>query len=111
MATDGTYTTGIPVTSNLIENDLPEISENWDYIRRQWMETGIVPIHGATIAYTYTGDKLTSLAFGGTLAGSATFTYTGDNLTSEVWVLYTKTITITHTYSGYQLTGSSVSIT
>jgi hypothetical protein len=110
MATDGKYTVGIPIVSNLVQDDLPEIEENFAYIRRQFLLSCIIPIHNATVSYTYTGDKLTSLTFGGTIEGSASFTYTEDNLTNEAWTVYGKTITITHTYSAGKLVSSSISI-
>src|SRR4030042_4109496 len=108
MATDGALTVTIPVSTNTVTGDIDEIKENFEYLRRIVMNICIPPINGATITYGYTSGKLTSLTYGGTLAGSATFTYTGDNLTTEAWTLYGKTITYTHTYTGSDLTGSSV---
>lgn len=108
---DGAYTTGIPVVTNTLDADLPEILENFDYLRRMWMMTSIVPINNTTITYTYDGsNNLTGITFSGALTGSATFTYTSGNLTQEVWTLYAKTITINHTYSGNNLSSSAVTV-
>ncbi|MEM2899437.1 MAG: hypothetical protein QXT63_01475 [Thermoplasmata archaeon] len=112
MATDGVFTVTSPnyPTENA-QNAFDEIRENFEYIRRQFMITGIIPITGTNISYTYTGEKLTSISISGSVTGSASFTYTGDNLTQEVWSLYGKTITINHTYSGNQITSSSITLT
>jgi hypothetical protein len=112
MATDGKYTVTSPTyPGGNAQNEFDEIKENFEFIRRQWMQTGIIPIDGTTISYTYTGETLTGITFGGQLTGSASFTYSGDNLTQEVWSLYGKTITLTHSYSGSQISSTSISIT
>ncbi len=108
---DGAYTTGMPVVTNTLDADLPEILENFDYIRRMWMMTSIIPINNTTLSYTYDGsNNLTGITVSGALTGSATFTYTSGNLTQEVWTLYSKTITINHTYSGSNLSSSTVTV-
>lgn len=112
MATDGVYTVTSPTyPGENVANAFDEIKENFEWIRRAFMNAYIPPIHGATMAYTYSSGNLTTITFGGTLAGSAAFTYDGSNqLTSEVWTLYGKTITYTHTWSVGQITGTTVSI-
>lgn len=79
----------------------------------EFYKTGIIPVSGATITYTYNGSGfITAVTFGGTLAGSASFTYdSSDRLTQEVWSVEGVTVTATHTYnSSNQLTDTSISI-
>lgn len=111
MAADGAYTVTVPNTANSVSSDVDEIRENFEYIRREWMMTGIIPITGTTIAYTYTSGDLTGITFSGGVTGSASFIYDGSgNLTTETWTLYGKTITVTHTYSSGDLTQTDISI-
>jgi hypothetical protein len=113
MATDGVFTVTSPTyPGENVATAFDEIKENFEWIRRFIMNGGAPPIHGATLAYGYDGsNRLSTITFGGTLAGSAAFTYDGSNqMTTEVWTLYSKTITYTHTYSTGQITGTTVSI-
>jgi len=105
------YDVSVPVVSNTWEEDITSTRQNIEWIRRMWMMTGIVPITGATLNYTYTSDDLTAITFGGTLAGSAAFTFSGAELTTEVWTLYTKTITVDHVYSAGKLNDSTITVT
>lgn len=111
MSSDGVFTASSPAfPGGNAQNEFDEIKENFEFIRRAWMMTAIVPITGLTISYTYTSGDLTAITFSGTLTGSAAFTYTSGNLTQEVWTLYSKTITITHTYTSGTLTSSAVTV-
>jgi len=111
MAADGEYTVTVPNAANDVSTDIDEVRENFEYIRREWMMTGIIPIHNTSIAYTYTSGDLTGITFSGGITGSASFTYDGSgNLTTETWTLYGKTITVTHTYSAGDLIQTDVSI-
>jgi len=96
--------------SDTVVQAFDSIKENFNWIRRNWMQSGCIPIHGATISYTYVSGNITAITFGGTLAGSAAFTYSGADLVTEVWTLYSVVTTITHTYSSGTLTGSSVTV-
>ena len=104
------YDPSKPNAVNNWSSDLTAMAENFNLLRQFFM-TGAMPVHGATIAYGYTGSELTSITFGGTLAGSATFSYTSGELRTEVWTIYSATITITHTYTTGNLTGTAIAIT
>jgi hypothetical protein len=111
MSSDGVFTVTSPTYpgGNAL-NEFDEIKENFEFLRRFFMEMGAIPINGATMSYSYNAGKMTTITFGGTLAGSASFSYTGNDLTGEVWTLYGKTITVTHTYSLGILTQSTFAV-
>ena len=104
------FNAAVPSATNNWSNDLSAMAENFNLLRQFFM-TGVAPVHGATIVYGYTGDALTSITFGGTLAGSAAFSYTSGELRTETWIIYSTTITVTHTYTSGNLTGTSIALT
>jgi hypothetical protein len=107
---DGVFTVTSPTATNVVTTDIDEVRENFEYLRRHMMNLCTPPITGAIATYTYTGSNLTGITYSGTLAGSAVFTYTGDNLTQEVWTLYGKTLTYTHSYPAGVLTTTTVTV-
>lgn len=98
-------------STDRVESHLGGINNFLGFVRRHWTLTGIVPIHGVTITYSYTSDRLTSITFGGSIGATASFTYTGDKLTQEIWSQHGITITINHSYTGDLLTYTTVTTT
>ncbi len=104
------YNSAVPSASNNWSADLSAMQENFNLLRQFFM-TGVAPVDGATVAYHYNSNgELDTVTFGGSLAGSATFAYTSGELRTETWSVYSATITVSHTYSSGNLTGTSIAI-
>lgn len=104
------YDASVPNAANNWSSDLSAMAANFNLLRQFFM-TGAAPVDGATISYGYNAsDELTSVTFGGSLAGSATFSYTSGELRTETWTIYSQTVTINHTYSSGKVTASSTAI-
>ncbi len=114
MATDGAYTLGIPVSTNKVEDDLPEIEENFQWLKRLFFMLGVHILDDYESNFTYTGSDLTGITVkdgGGTTKATCTLSYSSGKLSTEVWSVDGKTLTYTYTYSGDNLTKVSLNVT